>query len=157
MSNPILTGDWESHIVLACMTCEEVLLLSRKKMNREEARTISGKVINLVPLWLIDFKYGDIPAIPHRLFLPTVCFSCSEHSSWKTFTIRRSFVETWQPYLALRAFLDGDLSLLGSLISVVNCEDLKHAIGSSYMMRSVKVNSSADPAAEILPYLKSGF
>jgi len=63
----------------------------------------------------------------------------------------------WQPYLALRAFLDGDLSLLGSLISLVHCEDVKHAVGSSYVMQSVQVNPSAEAAAEIKPYLKGGF
>lgn len=155
--NPILTGIWESHIVLACMTCEEVVLLSRKDTDREAARTPLGKVIDLLPLELIDVDYQENRAIIDSLFLPTVCSSCSKHSSWKTFTIRRSYIEIWRPYLALSAFLDGDLSLLGSLISVVHCEDVKNAVGSSYMMRSVKVNPSAEAAAEIKPYLKGGF
>ena len=38
--------------------------------------------------------------------------------------------------------LEGDLSLLGSLIDVVHCEDMKSAVGSSFVMQSVKVNPS---------------
>lgn len=157
MGDPILTGDWESHVVLACMTCERVILLSRKDTDREAARTSLGEVINLSPLELIDVDYQENRAIIDSLFLPTVCSSCSKHSSWKTFTIRRSYIETWQPYLALRAFLDGDLSLLGSLISVVHCEDVNNAVGSSYVMRSVTLNPSSGAAAEVEPHLRGGF
>ena len=60
----------------------------------------------------------------------------------KTFSIKRSYIETWQPYLALCAFLEGDLSLLGSPISVVHCEDVKNAVDPSFVMQSVKVNPS---------------
>jgi hypothetical protein len=63
----------------------------------------------------------------------------------------------WQPYLALRAFLEGDVSLLGSLISVVHCADVIDVVGSSCVMQSVKSNPSAEAAAEIVPYLKVGF
>lgn len=60
----------------------------------------------------------------------------------------------WRPYLALCAFLDGDLSLLGSLISVVHCEDVKNAVGSSCVMQSVKVNPSPGVAAQLEPHLR---
>jgi hypothetical protein len=110
-----------------------------------------------LPLKLIDVDYQENRVIIDSLFLPTVCSSCSKHSSWKTFSISRSFIETWQPYLALRAFLEGDLSLLGLLISVVHCADVKNTVGSSYVMQSVKVNPSAEAAAEREPYLKGGF
>jgi len=153
MGDPILTGDRESHVVLACMTCERVILLSRKDTDREAALTTLGEVINLLPLELIDVQENR--AIIDNLFLPTVCSSCSKHSSWKTFTISRSYIETWQPYLALRAFLDGGLSLVGSLISVVHCEDVNNAVGSSYVIRSVKLNPSS--GAEVEPHLRGGF
>jgi hypothetical protein len=157
MGDPIFTGIWESHIVLACMTCEEVVLLSRKDENREAARKPLGKVIDLLPLELINEDYQENRAMIVSLFLPTVCTSCGKHSSWQTFSMSRSFVETWQPYLALRAYLEGDLSLLGSLISVVHCADVKNAVGSFYVMQSVKVNPSTGAAAEREPYLKGGF
>lgn len=157
MGDPIFTGIWDSHIVLACMTCEEVVLLSREDEDREAARKPLGKVIDILPLELIDEDYQENRALIVSLFLPTVCTSCSKHSSWQTFSISRSFIETWQPYLALRAFLEGDLSLLGSLISVVHCADVKNAVGSSYKMQSVKVNPSVGVAAERKPYLKAGY
>jgi len=157
MGDPIFTGIWDSHIVLACMTCEEVVLLSREDEDREAGRKPLGKVIDLLPLELIDEDYQENRAIIVSLFLPTICTSCSKYSTWRTFSISRSFVETWQPYLALRAFLEGDLSLLGTLISVVHCADVKNAVGSSYKMQSVKVNPSEGVAAERKPYLKAGF
>jgi hypothetical protein len=39
-------------------------------------------------------------------------------------------MEIWQPYLAMRAFLEVDLSLLGLRISLVPCEDIRKTTGS---------------------------
>jgi hypothetical protein len=157
MGDPIFTGVWESHIVLACMTCEEVVLLSRKDIDREAARISLHAVIDLLSVELINVDYQENREIIVSLFLPTICSSCSKYSSWKTFSIKRSFIEMWQPYLALCAFLEGDLSLLGSSINVVHCEDVKNVIGSSYVMQSVKVNPSSRVAAQVEPHLRSGF
>lgn len=153
----MLTGDWESHVVLACMTCEKVILLSRTDKDRKAARTSLHQVIDLLPFELVLAEYQENREIIDSLFLPTVCSSCKEYSSWKTFSINRSFIEMWQPYLALNAFLEGDLSLLGSSISVVHCEDVKNAVGSSYIMRSVKVNPNSGAAAQVEPHLRGGF
>lgn len=157
MDDPLFTGRWKSHIVLACITCEEVILLSRTDEDRTAARTPLQKVINLLPIQLAEVDFRKNREMVASLFLLTVCSSCSKHSSWKTFSINRSFIETWQPYLALNAFLEGDISLLGSLISVVHCEDLKNAVGSSYIMQSVKVNPDSGAAARVEPHLQSGF
>jgi hypothetical protein len=157
MGDPILTGIWKSQIVLACMTCEDVILLSRTDKDRKAAGEPLQKVINLLPIELIEGEYRQIRETIRGLFLPTVCSACSKTSSWKTFSIKRSYIETWQPYLALCAFLEGDLSLLGSPISVVHCEDVKNAVGSSFVMQSVKVNPSLGAAAQVEPHLRGGF
>lgn len=57
----------------------------------------------------------------------------------------------------LCAFLEGDLSLFGSPISVVHCEYVKNAVGSSFVMQSVKVNPSLGAAAQVEPHLRGGF
>jgi hypothetical protein len=65
-------------------------------------------------------------------------------------------IEIWQPYLAMRALLEGDLSLLGSPISLVHCEAFRKTVGADYMIQSVEANPNSG-AAHALPYLKGGF
>lgn len=65
-------------------------------------------------------------------------------------------MEIWQPYLAMCAFLEGDLSLPGSLISLVHCEDVRKAVGSDYVVQNVEINPSSGIAARVQPYLLSG-
>ena len=157
MDDSLLTGIWKSYVVLACITCEDVILLSRADRDRKTARKPLEDVVNLLPIKLINKEYDKIRQHMNGLFLPTVCSSCSKNSNWSTFSIKRGIIETWQPYLALCAFLEGDLSLLGSAISVVHYDDVKSAIGSAYIIRSVEINPSAEVAAELEPYLKGGF
>jgi hypothetical protein len=91
-----------------------------------------------------------------NLFLPTVCSSCDRLPSWTSLSISRSFMETWQPYLAMSAFLEGDLSMIGSPISLVHRERVIEIIGSGYIVQSVVVNPSPEAAAKVQPYLRSG-
>ena len=65
-------------------------------------------------------------------------------------------MEMWQPYLAMRAFLEGDLSILGSSIGLVHHERVTEIIGSDYIIQSVVVNPSPEAAAQVQPYLQSG-
>jgi hypothetical protein len=65
-------------------------------------------------------------------------------------------METWQLYLAMNAFLEGDLSIIGSSISLVHRDKVTEIIGSDYMIRSVEVNPSPGVAAQVQPYLQSG-
>jgi hypothetical protein len=51
--------------------------------------------------------------------------------------------------LAMRAFLEGDLSLLGSSISLVHSEAIRKMIGADYVIQSVGVNPSSGAAAFI--------
>ena len=66
-------------------------------------------------------------------------------------------VELWEPYLAMRAFLEGDLSLIGSLISLAQREDNREGVGSDYSIQSAKITPSPESAAEVLPYIQAGF
>lgn len=66
-------------------------------------------------------------------------------------------MEIWQLYLAMRAFLEGDLLLLGSSISLVHCEAARKTIGSDYVIQSVEVNPSSEAAAQVHSYLQGRF
>jgi hypothetical protein len=89
-------------------------------------------------------------------FLPTVCSSCDRPTSWTSLLISRGIIETWQPYLAMNAFLEGDLLIIGSSISLVHRDKVTEIIGSDYMIRSVEVNPSRGVAAQVQLYLQSG-
>jgi len=64
-------------------------------------------------------------------------------------------METWEPYLARSAFLEGDLAMLWSSISLVHCKDVRNTVGSDYVIQSVEVNPSSGAAAQVQPYLQS--
>jgi hypothetical protein len=57
----------------------------------------------------------------------------------------------------MRAFLEGDLSLLGSSISMVHYDDIRDVMGAACVVRSVEVNPTPEAAAQVKPYLQSGF
>ena len=65
-------------------------------------------------------------------------------------------MEMWQPYLAMSAFLEGDLSMIGSSISLVRRAKVIEIAGSDCMIQSVVVNPSPGAAAQVQPYLQSG-
>ena len=157
MADPLLLGHWESHIVLTCITCEKVILLSRTDEDRQVARTTLLTVLRLLPVDSAGLNHRENIERINNLFLPTVCSSCSKSSSWKTLSIKRTFIETWQPYLAMCAFLGGDLSLLrGSSISMVHHEDVRDVLDAACVVRSVEVNPAPEAAAQVKPYLQSG-
>lgn len=54
MGDPMFTGEWKSHIVLACITCEKVILFTWTDKDRKAARKSLGKIMDLMPLDLID-------------------------------------------------------------------------------------------------------
>lgn len=109
MDDPALTFQWNSHIVLACITCGSVVLLTRTDKDRNAARRAYETVIHLSTN---DENVRWFDDGPVNLFLPTVCSSCDKVASWTTFSISRSLLQTWQPYRAMSAFL-GDLLMLG--------------------------------------------
>jgi hypothetical protein len=114
-------------------------------------------VIALLPVESTGSDYRETGDRIGHLFLPTVCSSCSKSSSWKTLSIKRTYIETWQPYLAMCAFLEGDLSLLGSSISMVHYDNIRDVMGAACVVRSVEVNPTPEAAAQVKPYLQSGF
>jgi hypothetical protein len=70
-------------------------------------------------------------------FLPTVCSSCDRPTSWTSLSISRGIMETWQPYLAMNAFLEGDLSIIGLSISLVHRDKVMEIISSDYMIQEI--------------------
>ncbi|KAH9203556.1 hypothetical protein DL95DRAFT_399233 [Leptodontidium sp. 2 PMI_412] len=157
MDDLLLRGRWESHIVLACITCEKVVLVSRTSEDLETARVILHHVAALLQAESPSSSYRYTVGSTVNLFLPTVCSSCSKSSSWKTLSISGKLIETWQPYLAMCAFLEGDLSLLGLSISMVHYEDIKNVMGADCVVRSVEINATPEAAVEVKPFLQSGF
>jgi hypothetical protein len=151
MGDSMTTGVFKSHIVLACITCEKVILFTETHKDWREARKATQRVMQL-----ISAKLGIANDI-FNLFLPTTCSSCSRVASWKSLSISRNMMELWQPYLAMKAFLEGDLSLVGLPMSLVHCKDVKETAGSNCVIRSVEVNPSSGAAAQAHPYLQGGF
>lgn len=154
MGDSMTTDNWKSHIVLACITCERVILFTKTHKDYKAARRAAQTAMQLIPANPLDTKnFNDIIS----LFLPTTCSSCSRAASWKSLPINRNMMELWQPYLAMRAFLEGDLSLVGSSISLVHYEDVKKSAGSDCVIQSVEVNPSSGAAAQTQSYLQGGF
>lgn len=155
MGDSLSFDEWKSHIVLVCVACEEVVLCTKTHESWTAACSASRTVMSLIPADPLDTRKGDDIIV--NLLLPTICSSCSKHASWQSISLSRSLIETWQPYLAMRAFLEGDLSLLGSSISLVHSEDVRKMIGADYVIQSVGVNPSSGAAAHAHSYLKGGF
>jgi hypothetical protein len=127
--------EWKTHIGLACITCEKVILFTRPDKSMGAACQASQKVMQLITAE--NFVNRII-----NPFLLTVCSSCDRPTSWTSLSISRGIIETWQPYLAINAFLEGDLSIIGSSISLVHRDKVTEIIGSDYIIRSVEVNPS---------------
>jgi len=153
MADPTSTFDWTLHIVLACITCERVILFTRPNKDLKVAHEASRAFMRLIPADPNTQKTVDGIV---NLFLPTVCSSCDTSASWTSLSISRSFMETWQPYLAMRAFLEGDLSMIGSSICLVHRAEVMEIAGSDYIIQSVTVNPRPETAAEVQLYLQSG-
>jgi hypothetical protein len=155
MVDPLSLDEWKSHIVLACVACEDVVLCTKIHESWTGAREASRTAMSLISANPLDTRKDDDIIV--NLFLPTTCSSCSKIASWESISISRSMIEAWQPYLAMRAFLEGDLSLLGSSISLVHYEAVRKLIDADYVIQSAEVNPSSGAAAHAHPYLKGGF
>jgi hypothetical protein len=127
--------------VLACITCENVVLFTTK-----------GKVLA---------SYRD-------LFLPTVCVSCekdermsgsgigSATALWTSLSISHNMIRTWQPFLAMKDFLKVELSEPTTKVKLVQRDEVSDKLGSNYIVRSVLLDHSAG-GVEVRPYLQGGF
>jgi hypothetical protein len=144
--------DWTTHVVLACITCEAVSLLTRPNNTQRAAREASRKFMQLIP---VD-PSTDQSIIDRtvNLFLPTVCRSCNGSASWTSISISRNLIDIWQPFLAMRAFLEADLSIFGSSISVVDHAEVIRIASSDYKIQSVVVSGAK---VVVQQFLKSGF
>jgi hypothetical protein len=142
MADSTSAFDWTSHIVLACITCEGVILFTRRNKDQKAAREASQTVMQLIPAEPNTQKTTDGVV---NLFLPTVCFSCCRSTSWTSLSISRSFMEMWQPYLAMSAFLEGHLSMIGSSINLAHREKVREITGSDYLLDSM-VGMSPNPS-----------
>jgi hypothetical protein len=129
-------------MVLACITCENVVLLTTK-----------DKVL----------RNKD-------LFLPTVCVSYEkderimENSGigsatvlWISLSISHSIIGIWQPFLAMKAFLEGELSEPTTKVRLVQRNKVTDKLGSNYMVQSVLLDQSTGQVVQVHPYLQSGF
>jgi len=153
MGDSTSTFEWKSHIVLACITCEKVILFTKPDKDQKAARKTSQKFRQLITNEFDPRKFDDEIV---NVFLPTVCSSCDGAASWTSLPISRSFMQTWQPYLAMKACLEEDLSMIGSSISLVHREKVTEITSSGYMIQSAVVNPSSGTAAQVQPYLQSG-
>jgi hypothetical protein len=97
MDDPTFIFEWKSHIVLACITCENVILLSRTGNDQKVARRTCRNVMQLITTDLDPRKFDDGTA---NLLLPTVCSSCDGAAASTSLLISRNSMQTWQPYLA---------------------------------------------------------
>jgi hypothetical protein len=131
--------------VLACITCENIVLLTTKpEILREEAQTTN-------------------------LFLPTVCESCekdewmmgpvgsrigSARPLWTSLSISHDIIRMWQPFLKM-AFPEGLLSASKTNVKLVQRDEVRHKVESDYIVQSV--DCSTGHRVEVHPYLLSGF
>jgi len=142
--------SWKAHIALACISCEKVVLF-----------TIEDDILRTRDLDNVD------------LFIPTVCFSCENDEKrktsdaksnkdvpvavWMPLSISVGMVRTWKPYSAMNTFLGGSLLLPKKKLSLVHRDEVRDMAGSNYKIQSVKLNPSTEVAAQLDPYLQSGF
>jgi hypothetical protein len=71
---------------------------------------------------------------------------------WKLLSISKGFIEIWQLYLAIRAFLERDLSI-GLSITLVYRIRVIEIIDSGNMIQSMELNPSPEATVYILLYL----
>jgi hypothetical protein len=136
-------SDWKAQVVLACITCENVVLLTTKpEILRKKAQTTN-------------------------LFLPTVCLSCekdermagtgSATALWTSLSISHNIIRTWQPFLEMRAFLEGELFTPTTKVKLAQRDEVRDKVGYEYIVRSVLLDPSPGVAIQVHPYLQSGF
>ena len=138
------SSDWTAHVALACITCENVVLLTTKP----EILRKKGYTVNL--------------------FLPTVCASCEKDERmmggfgagtrtalWTSLSISHNIIRMWQPFLEMRAFLEGLLSAPTRSVNLVQRDEVRDKAGSDYIVQSV--DRTAGDRVEVHPYLLSGF
>jgi hypothetical protein len=143
MENWISSTDRKVYIVLACITCKNVVLLTTK---------------------------GEVLANYMDLFLPTVCLSYenderiiessrigSASALWTSLSISYSIIQIWQPFLAIKAFLEGELSEPIIKVKLVQCNKVRDKLGSNYIVQSMLLDYSTGRVVQVYPYLQSGF
>jgi hypothetical protein len=140
---------WKSRIVVACITCERVVLFTAMEGSLE----MEG--------------YDELS----HIFLPTVCFSCekderartavgkdSKETSMPSIALSPNMLWAWQPFLTMLEYLEGELSLLSSKqpgsVAVLHRDKIKELIKPEYIIQSVSLTREG---ANVLPYLGSGF
>jgi hypothetical protein len=112
-------SDWKAQVVLACITCENVVLLTTKpEILRKKAQTTN-------------------------LFLPTVCLSCENNERmagtgsatplWTSLCISHNIIRTWQPFLEIRAFLEGELFTPTTKVKLAQRDEVRDKVGSEYI------------------------
>jgi hypothetical protein len=125
----IANPNWKAHVVLACITCENVVLLTTK-----------AEILQTKPQTM-------------NLFLPTLCVSCekderrpvafgqsgigSATALWTSLSISHGIIRTWQPFLEMKAFLGGELSMPTTKVKLVRRDEVRDKVGSDYIVQSV--------------------
>jgi hypothetical protein len=141
MENWIISSpESKARIVLACITCENVVLLTTKdEILREMRQALS-------------------------LFLPTVCLSCKKDGEmiygkttmWISLSISYNIIRMWQPFLAMKAFLGGELSMSPTAVNLVQHDEVRDMVRSNYVVQSMLLDDKTG-RAEVHPYLHTGF
>jgi hypothetical protein len=136
-----------ANIVLACITCENVVLLKAK------------------PEILVE-GMGTT-----NVFLPTVCVSCEKKERmgplgwinipyttaiWTSLSISSGMIQTWRPFSAMKAFLEGELPV-PTPVKLVKLNEVKDTVESDYTVQSVLLDDSKGSVTELHLYLQSGF
>jgi hypothetical protein len=139
-----------AQVALACVSCDKVVLF---KMKPE--------------------ILGPPPLVVENIFLLTFCFTCETDekkkfatwgssrdvpaAGWMPLSISVEMLRMWEPYFAMAAFFEGNISLPKTKLSLVHRDEVRDKAGTSYQIQSVKLNPEAGVAALPDPYLESGF
>jgi hypothetical protein len=139
--------EWKSHIVLACITCSIVRLLTKIDKHQAHAYLTCQSVIQFV------FEVYNSPMPPSddkpiNMFIPTVCPSCDKEHSWTSLSISGHLLKSWQPYLLMHSFLNGDLAMLSfnenmiqsTPIKLMHWEDVRsHVEAGGYLIQDMEL------------------
>jgi hypothetical protein len=134
-----------SYIVLACITCETVVLLTAP---RQDIFCDNGSVDNL--------------------FTPTICASCEpkdDSKSWSKISINKKLVVLWGPYLAMTGLAHSSLSKSpeldeshdGTQVRLTGRARAAQILDGEIEICSVLMNPKGGGRLEVLPYVESGF
>jgi len=131
--------------VLACITYKNVVVFTAEAEIMQKKR----KTIDLfLPMVCISYK-GD----ERRKILP---FVKSATAIWTSLSISYGIIRMWQPFLAINAFLEGELSVPTTKVKLVQRNKVRDMVGSDYIVQSVLLDRKIGHP-EVQKYLYTRF